>query len=211
MDSPATDLAVAVAASSAFPPVLSPVVLSLGSGMTRPGNDPLLSGAPYTTTAVLADGGVYDNLGLETVWKKYDTVLVSDGGGHMPDIPRPGRLWTSQFVRVLHVIDNQVRDLRKRQAITSFADGQRKGSYWGIRSHVRDFGLADPLLDPPDEAIESLAGVATRLAKIEPALQERLINWGYVISDTALRRWLDPSQPRGSLPFPETGVGAGGA
>jgi NTE family protein len=209
MDSPATELAVAVAASSAFPPVLSPAVLSLGSGLNRPGQDPEVGAAPYTTRATLADGGVYDNLGLETVWKKYDTVLVSDGGGHMPDVPRPGRMWVLQFMRVLHVIDNQVRDLRKRQAVSSFADGQRKGAYWGIRSHVHDFGLSDPMLDPPDETIKSLAGMATRLAKIAPELQERLINWGYVITDTALRRWIDASQPRGLLPFPKAGLGAG--
>ena len=30
---------------------------------------------------ILSDGGVYDNLGLETAWKRYQTVLVSDGGG----------------------------------------------------------------------------------------------------------------------------------
>ena len=38
---------------------------------------------PYTTEAVLSDGGVYDNLGLETAWKRYTTILVSDGGGKM--------------------------------------------------------------------------------------------------------------------------------
>ena len=32
---------------------------------------------------MLSDGGVYDNLGLETVWKRYQTVLVSDGGGKL--------------------------------------------------------------------------------------------------------------------------------
>ena len=30
---------------------------------------------PYTTDVFLADGGVYDNLGLETAWKRYRTVL----------------------------------------------------------------------------------------------------------------------------------------
>ena len=38
---------------------------------------------PYTSDVVLSDGGVYDNLGLETAWKRYRTVLVSDGGGQM--------------------------------------------------------------------------------------------------------------------------------
>ena len=27
------------------------------------------------------DGGIYDNLGLETAWKRHATILVSDGGG----------------------------------------------------------------------------------------------------------------------------------
>jgi NTE family protein len=209
--SPTTELAVAVAASSAFPPVLSPATLALGTAMQAGDQDRELGHTPYTTRAVLADGGVYDNLGLETVWKKFDTVLVSDGGGHMADIPRPGRLWISQFVRVLHVIDNQVRDLRKRQAVTSFADGQRKGAYWGIRSHVRDFGLGDPIADPADAVIEALAAVPTRLARLDRLTQERLVNWGYLIGDTALRRWLDPSQTRGSFPFPDAGLGDGPA
>jgi NTE family protein len=44
---------------------------------------------PYTTQLVLSDGGVYDNLGLETVWKRYKTVLVSDAGGRMAAEPDP--------------------------------------------------------------------------------------------------------------------------
>ena len=35
----------------------------------------------FRKQAVLADGGVYDNLGLETAWKQNKTVLVSNGGG----------------------------------------------------------------------------------------------------------------------------------
>ena len=38
---------------------------------------------PYTDDVFLADGGVYDNLGLETAWKRYQTILISDGGGHV--------------------------------------------------------------------------------------------------------------------------------
>src|SRR5207253_2451839 len=116
--------------------------------------------------------------------------------------PRPARNWVSQFARVLAVIDNQVRSLRKDQAVSSFADGQRAGAYWGIRSHVRDFGLPDPLLDPPDDTIQALAVTPTRLAKLDRLTQQRLINWGYLICDTALRRWVDPSQPPGALPYP---------
>ena len=37
-----------------------------------------------------------------------------------------------------------------------------------------------------------LATVPTRLADMPDDTQERLINWGYAICDTAMRRWVDP-------------------
>jgi NTE family protein len=208
MGSPDTELAVAVAASSAFPPVLSPASLSLAPGALHGGDDPQVAREPFTTKVMLADGGVYDNLGLEAVWKRYRTVLVSDGGGHIPDQARAARFWLTQTARVLHVIDNQVRSLRKRQAVGSFAAGERHGTYWGIRSHVGDYGLADPIANPPASAVQRLAGISTRLARLGKAEQEELINWGYLICDTALRRWVDTAQPKGALPYPGTGLGA---
>jgi hypothetical protein len=31
-------------------------------------------------------GGVYDNLGLETAWKRYSTILISDAGGKLAPV-----------------------------------------------------------------------------------------------------------------------------
>ena len=107
------------------------------------------------------------------------------------------------MVRVFKVIDNQVRDLRKRQAVSSFISCHRTGAYWGIRSHVGDFGLADPIAEPTPAAVRDLAGVKTRLAPVNKELQKRLINWGYVMCDTALRAHVDPAQQPGSLPYPD--------
>src|SRR4029434_24172 len=86
---------------------------------------------PYTKEAVLTDGGVYDNLGMETVWKRYGTVLVSDAGGKMQPEPEPERNWAEHMVRVLDIIDNQVRSLRKRQLMDSFKNGTRKARIGG--------------------------------------------------------------------------------
>lgn len=158
---------------------------------------------------VLSDGGVYDNLGLEAVWDRYRQVLISDAGGRMGNAARPRCFWPLQLLRALSVIDNQVRDLRKRQAVLSFRDGQRTGAYWGIRSHVQDFGLADPIATPSAGAVRALAGVPTRLARLEAEVQERLINWGYVICDTALRAHVERELPAGAMPYP--GAGLGGA
>ena len=76
---------------------------------------------------ILTDGGVYDNLGLETAWKAYETILVSDGGGGGSDEPKPKREWLEHVYRVLNLLDSQVRSLRKRQVIGSYQLGLRKG------------------------------------------------------------------------------------
>ena len=202
--SPDIALADAVTASSAFPPFLSPCELDLrhATWHTVPGNDPRLATTGFRGKVALSDGGVYDNLGLETVWKRCQTVLVSDGGGHTPDEEDPPHDWVREMLRVLKVIDNQVRDLRKRQAVGSYEAQLRKGAYWGIRSHVGDYGLTDPINYPVDKA-QQLAAVPTRLAKLDEHDQQQLINWGYVITDTALRRWVDPSLTRpASPPYP---------
>ena len=79
---PTLDLATAVAASGAFPPLLSPVTLKPQPTDWTPGSGLDLQRPPFTEKVFLTDGGVYDNLGLETAWKRYRTILVSDGGGH---------------------------------------------------------------------------------------------------------------------------------
>jgi hypothetical protein len=102
---PSLPLARAVAASSAFPPVLSPCGIDLSKyGLkfqTSDGTEDL-NNEPYTTKLFLSDGGVYDNPGLETAWKRFDTILVSDGGGHFAPDPAPigrgTRLPGSKFV-----------------------------------------------------------------------------------------------------------------
>ncbi len=204
-------LAEAVAASSAFPPVLSPAKFKFqesdyeeNSGGSGANN---LQMPPYTTNPILSDGGVYDNLGLETVWKRYKTILVSDGGGQMAPDPEVGSNWVSQGLRATSVIDNQVRSLRKRQLIDSFSNGSRTGAYWGIRSNIDNFDLPDSLPCPFEKTMD-LAKTATRLKKLSETRQKRLINWGYAVCDAAIRAHVDSnlSAPN-DFPFSDVGVG----
>jgi NTE family protein len=225
IDDPRVPLAEAVAASSAFPPVLSPLTLRLDPRGFAPATGTDLQVEPYTSEAVLSDGGVYDNLGLETVFKRYTTVLASDAGGVTPAEPSPKRDWIRHSVRVLEVIDRQVRSLRKRQLIDAYeardrllAAGarpdselvrelSRQGAFWGIRTNIADYGLPDALPCPHHKTLV-LASVKTRLARIPDEIQERLINWGYAITDAAMRRYVDHTLPRpGGFPFPDQGVG----
>ena len=198
---PTVPLALAVAASSAFPPVLSPVELKLDPDKFTPGSGLGLQRKPYTSKAVLSDGGVYDNLGLETVWKSYETVLVSDGGGKMQPEEEPKSDWARHAYRVLDLVDNQVRSLRKRQLIDSYTTGKRKGSYWGIRTNIADYQLADAL-PCAFELTTELAETPTRLKRMDDRLQDRLINWGYAVCDAALRKHVDPALKKGAFPYP---------
>jgi NTE family protein len=204
IDAPRISLATAVACSSAFPPVLSPYRLDTtrAEWVTEEGND--LAVPEQRDQLVLTDGGVYDNLGLETVWKRCATVLVSDAGGQMAPDAEPDTDWPRHMLRVLKVIDNQVRSLRKGQAIDGFERKDRDGVYLGIRSHVADYGLPDPIEAPPARTIE-LAEISTRLDGLPDELQERLVNWGYAICDTGLRAHLHERR-RGELPYAGSGI-----
>jgi NTE family protein len=203
---PTTDLAVAVAASSAFPPFLSPAELELDPSDFDPNTPAALQDDGYRSNVVLTDGGVYDNLGLETAWKSYDTILVSDGGGACDDEADPERDWARHSYRILSLIDNQVRSLRKRQVIDSYKQSVRKGAYWGIRTNIADYRLLDAMNCSFDQTME-LAEVATRLKALDAGFQERIINWGYAVCDAALRKHVDSTLPAPiAFPYPAAGV-----
>ncbi|MGI8908369.1 MAG: patatin-like phospholipase family protein [Candidatus Sumerlaeaceae bacterium] len=201
---PTIRLATAVAASSAFPPVLSPLDLELSHSDFQPDSGCPLQRPPFTTDVVLTDGGVYDNLGLEPIWKRYRTILISDAGGKLAAEPEAKHDWGRHVYRVLELVDNQVRSLRKRDAIASFVDQKddHDGTYWGIRTDIADYKLSNAL-PAPFEATMQLANTPTRLERMDEQLQHRLANWGYAVCDAALRRHLDPklSVPAG-FPFP---------
>jgi NTE family protein len=207
---PKLELAVAVAASSAFPPVLSPLRLELDASDWAPPSrlaSEDLHREPYLTDVVLTDGGVYDNLGLETAWKKFRTILVSNGGGKLQPEPDPKGDWARHAMRINEVIDNQVRSLRVRQVIGAFEAEERSGTYWSIRADIASYATPQALPCPVEQTIR-LAEIKTRLKRLDAAVQERLVNWGYAITDAAMRRWVEPrlAAPPG-FPYAAAGIG----
>ncbi len=177
-------LADVVAASSAFPPVLSPFVLeTIASDFdtVEPDVEP-----EFLNDIALTDGGVYDNLGLETVYKRYRTLLVSNGGGPVEPDAHPASDWVRHLRRIIDLIHSQVSSVRTRQLIDAFDSGARKGVYWGVATNIATYGLTDALPIAHAHSI-ALAQTPTRLARMDAALQERLINWGYAVCDAAIR------------------------
>jgi NTE family protein len=202
---PQHSLANAVAASTAFPPFLSPYVLGVEPGDFTPKKnvDPRLR-----SQISLSDGGVYDNLGLERIWKAYQNVLVSDAGAALDPDPSPPADWGRHAKRVIDIIHGQSSSLRKRQLIASYKakPGQRdrrRGTYWGIGSDAANYRLPDALPAPHGRTSE-LAKIPTRLRRLDAGLQQRLVNWGYAICDTAIRRHF-PQKDMPPAQFPYAG------
>ncbi|WFU04534.1 patatin-like phospholipase family protein (plasmid) [Rhizobium sp. CB3171] len=204
---PQIKLSTAVAASAAFPPFLSPVVLDVTESDFEDWPDDVeqigVDVAAFRRRIVLCDGGVYDNHGIEPIAKRFTTNFVSDGGAPFARVPIEHVDWLSQLRRIADVEDSQVRALRRRALIESFRVGNavvengtisveqldrgaRLGAYWGIDTDQSKIGLSDGLLVDPVVA-SSLAAVSTRLSNPGDDIAKGLVNWGYAIADRSIR------------------------
>jgi len=192
-------LARAVAASAAFPPVLSPMVIDFDPKDFEPGPGSDLHQEPYTSRVVLSDGGIYDNLGLETVFNSHETILVSDAGVALQAQGAPAEGWARHGFRAAELLLSQTVELRKRQLLAAYEQKRRMGAYWGIRSSLASYAKNAPGLAPlgfPSDLVMALAGTPTRLAALEGPHQEALIDWGYTVCDAAIRAHVLPDAPR---------------
>lgn len=201
IDAPRLSLARVVAASSAFPPVLSPVPFDLDPALWQPlpGAD-LHAHEAYRRRLMLTDGGVYDNMGLEAIWDRCSTVLVSDAGAPFDAQPEPATGWTGQLKRVLDIVTQQTRALRKRELVSNFQEGRRSGTYWGISTRIQDYALQE-VLAADTTVTGALSDVRTRLDSFSDQEQCQLIDWGYALCDAAMRRHVDAGAPAGRLPM----------
>lgn len=199
-------VATAVAASSAFPPVLSPVEIKIGRNVwvDRPGTR-FFGNAQYTNKLSLTDGGVYDNLGLETV-QDFQTVIVSDAGAPFSTPEEASSFWPKQAARSLDIATDQARALRKRLL---FSEAAQRGSmvvYAGIDSDASSYPKK-PMIPVGRARTAEIARYRTRLNPFSDTEQGRLINWGWLIMDTALRSYLLPATPAPkALPLPKYGL-----
>ena len=235
-------LAEAVTASSAFPPYLSPLMFRPRDTAWRPAEavpqnqrvslrrrkGSQLASADldrFRETVPLIDGGVGDNLGIESIWDLPGGLLISDGGGTTPPNPRPATDWLSQMIRVLELATDQPSELRAnafiqlqrlrdpaRASTLAHVAYDRDGAYWDIGelpSAQREYCTS-----PVDAAlVESLWNLPTRLEALPDLTKKQLVNWGYHAADYAmpyLRRRPGVTESThvmsAHLPFPEATI-----
>jgi NTE family protein len=219
-------LSTAVTASSAFPPFLSPLVLTLppGSFTDWPGQAAgagrVVDPAPFRSKVFLTDGGVYDNHGLEPIVKRYMTLLVSDGGAPFARTPEVATDPIRQLQHVFDITDNQVRSLRRRDLMRRYQAAKkanltadqvdpdaRFGTYWGIDTDPSKVSPAGALPCSTATA-QQLANLPTRLSDSGETQSKQLVNWGYAISDRCIRAHYNAAlQPKADWPYPDVPLG----
>ncbi|MFK5632980.1 MULTISPECIES: patatin-like phospholipase family protein [unclassified Ornithinimicrobium] len=186
----------AVAASCAYPPFFAPLQLD-GTSLGLVGGVPDLDEPPELRESILrriqlADGGVYDNLGLELVWSDHATVLVSDGGAVFRGRDAGttfGRLW-----HLLSVASSGGQTTRLRWLRASLSAGILQGATWSLEtpntvSTVPGHGPArDLAAGYPAALVADINRVRTDLDAFTAGEQMVLERHGYVVSDASLAR-----------------------
>jgi NTE family protein len=181
---PEWTVARAAAASSCFPPVFDPMPLHLEPHQLRGGTARQTNRDELVSRLCLTDGGVYDNLGLEPVWKTAKIVLVSDGGAPFGFRSDPGTI--RRLFRYTSIIGNQAAAIRKRWLISSLATGRLEGAYWGVGSTTERHGASEGY--PRDLVTDIIARVRTDLDAFSRAETRVLENHGYLMADAAIQR-----------------------
>jgi NTE family protein len=181
---PRWPLARAIAASSCFPPIFGPMPIGIGPEELTDGDDDGHDHDDLVRGLRLSDGGLYDNLGLEPVWKTHRTLLVSDGGGTFRFSGDEG--FPRRIARYIQVVEAQAVSLRKRWLIGGLLTGALKGTYWGIGSSPQSYNPAAPGYSK-QVANEGIARIRTDLDAFTELEQGVLENHGYLIADAAIK------------------------
>jgi NTE family protein len=158
---------------------------------------------------MLADGALFDPLGLEAVWETHRVLLVSDATTMLASWSRSSSNWFRQLNRAILIQCDANSLIQRRNLFAAFASSSpecsRRGAYWCNSSMIAEYG------DPGALAVDSrqtgqLGRMRTRLNRFSPQEQALLINWGYAMCDSAMRsRGLGSDEP-GRLPVPEFGL-----
>jgi NTE family protein len=200
-----------VAASSAFPPGFSAFHLPRPpadkiSRIDPWGEERPISAkrqedhSPASKPILLTDGGVYDNLGVEPVWNKYKTLLVSDAGRPFESVPFSGQGIISRLKRVSDISMDQVGAVRRRWLVADFLAKKRTGAIWTLHTLLEDFRLANAC-GYGETACKLLHRIRTDLDAFTEGEIACLENHGYSLADAALRSRANALCPILTAPF----------
>jgi NTE family protein len=187
-------LATIVAASCAYPPLLTPVRIRLG-GSGDHGQDRDESDMTFI------DGGALDNLGVQAAWDTPDTLLVSDAL-RAPQLRRdPSLGYLKPLLISRELSEKKLRAIRIERLTDAISSGARSGAYWGLADARADVALRDSPVSPEQ--------MRSRLARLDARSRSVVANFGYAAARAVLRDTYAPTAgSAGKLPFHGDGTPA---
>jgi len=213
--SPHWTVAKAVAASSCFPPIFDPMRVGKEFAQERSKHMEISERKrQYLNKIRLCDGGIYDNIGLEPVWKNHDIVIVSDGGA-------PFKVFTAQaglrlWKRYFDIAANQAMGIRKRWLIAQFhtqtiknesVQFLKQGCYWSIGNSSNEKEINESFGYSNDFIRGFISRIRTDLDGFLTGEIAVLENHGYMVTDRIIKKRLPgllPDKiPKLKIPNPE--------
>ena len=211
---PKFPLADAIAASAALPGLIGPLVIHTTDYEWHAfqAKEEFAPVAARAKRYELWDGGVYDNLGLEPLYKPsdglrsgVDFIIVSDASAPLEYTSRtlsgalkPGH----RALRLIDVATDQVRALRARSVVAEFARNSCRGVYLRIGNTSDAIYTAaeqrTPRLDFLGRpTVKTIARMKTTLRRLEIQEYEVLLRHGFEVADATL----SSRQPNWFLPM----------
>ncbi len=199
---PDCDVADAIAASAALPMLIGPFELNTANykwhkfGPDR--GDDFISIAPMLKRVHLWDGGIYENLGLESLYKMdtgpragIDYLIVSDAGA-------PLRIKQSRLAAYLRLIDigmSQIRGLRSRAVVNYFKNHPNTGLYIQLGNTVNEIiHRAKVQLNSnincemclTSQQVKTISNMKTHVKRLSELEFDLLHQHGYEVADTTM-------------------------
>ena len=205
VETPQLPIAQAVAASSAVPGLVGCLKLDTGKFNWYTYDDtqtPVRQSARFRTLT-LWDGGVYDNLGVEALFKPgrgyrdgFDFLIVSDASALLEHDTRK----IHAPLRLLDVATDQVRSLRARSVVSHLQDNPGTGAYLKIGNteqriyqEAKQPSMADRIASDSlgFTDVREAAKIGTTLRTFTKREFELLFAHGYQVADATFSAYCD--------------------
>ncbi len=214
---PTVRIAEAAAASAAVPYAVGALRLDVpdyGWYSIDPTNDqPLGRKEPAFSSIRLWDGGAYENLGLEPLYKigrgmiGCDFIIVSDASAPLP-VPGSSPAFALlrgnlSSPRLFDIASDQIRSLRSRVFVHALMNGEAKGALIRMGNSVRDIDIQtsrdrarkDYAAFQPDLDVSAAFKYPTNLSALSLAAFQRLARHGFEVADATLTAYCAPLAP----------------
>lgn len=198
---PSFPLSDALAASAGFPLLIGSLPLNTShfSWVEYVSRDETRPKTPPSKLVHLWDGGLYDNLGIEPLFKfgrgyreNVNFLIISDASGTL-EFEKYHRAYGLK--RLIDISTSQIRGLRSRSIVQSFIQKKEMGAYIELGNTskyiLRQSGLQEQSKDLqynclPDDHVALARGMGTNIKRLTPERFDLLVRHGHEVADCTL-------------------------